>query len=1616
MKKRLISLVLTLVMVLSLVPATAVTAWAENVATETEVTENNEASPAELPVKEASSTEMPEEKEALIASETTAVSLLGKHIPLYYVSASGDDSNKGSDENPLKTVAKALAESGETEATIVLLSDITENVTVGSMQTITLDLNGFVLKGTGTDSNPASVITNNGTLTVTDSNPSVIHKFATASDAAWTWDDELESNYETVLGGCITGGTGTSVTASTPGISNPGYYGGGICNFATLTVICGNIVGNSTVGNSGARSGSGIMNAGTATVKDGCVICGNIATDFGGGVYNGGTFAADNITISDNTAKSGGGVYNANASNVIFIATDTTISGNMSTLKGSGVYAASPVTAGGNTKITGNVRKPNSVVDNLCIYGNALITIGNSGGSANEMEIGVSLSGARGLRPGPFTTNGTATDVQHFFSDSATYSVKYNAAGYLELVEKGSCVNTRTEKEYKTIGGALAEVNQGDTIKLLKDVTENVTIASDSEITLDLNGHVLATPHGVSPIYNCGNLTIRDSDSSAVHYFNFVKDGAWTLNTTATSGIAVSEITGATEDNTVIKIPGGVITGVGSDIQFAGIYNESGSSLTIEKANIVGNNTQHSAIYNVHADLTIHHARILGNAAYSGAGVKNYNGTATIGTANGSDDDVLIAYNTTTSNGEYGDGGGGIYNILAARDSTLSEDTSTETAATLTIHHATIRNNKSAYKGGGVSNAVDKAGTAAVIMNGGIIRDNASAHNGGGVANYTHTANGQAVFTMPGGTITGNQALTRGYTPSGTSFAASGGNGGGIANNGTLNISGSATAVSGNEAVLGGGIYNAGTLTIANGSVSSNKALTVTAMPFAAYEGLVGGVYNDKGNVVMTGGAIAGNTAANKVGGLLNEGGGFVMTGGSINGNSALSVGGVAQLGTMYLGGSAVIKGNLEGTATPSNLMTAAPVYLGACTVPGFGINVPALASGSDVGITLAANFNAENYSFTTSAGQFTANATATDAQYFSSDSTAYAVAYRNGVLLLRNHEHAWAYTASGATITATCTDIAGACDSTANVSVTISASNVTYDGKGHVATLSNATVGTATDLTIRYTKDGESFTGTPTDVGTYIASVTAGGAKATKTFTISSKSTAGLTVATISDVTYTGTAHTPSVTVKDGTKTLSSVTDYTLSYASNTDAGTAEVTITMKGNYSGIISKTFTIAPKVATVTALPQVVNCGDEDKILTKTIEGVVNGDTLTGITLTRQSGSIPGVYTITVTVDGGKNPNYTVKTVSSTYTINPYVRTMVDCAETATVFVNYGTRATVSAPAKTGYHFAGWYLDTDCTESWNSAENVTVNRVVYAKWVKNVYTLTVNVSDSAVVTLKQGKKVVATATTVGNTCSFADLPADTYTVEAVNGQRGVSTAVQITKDTSVTLTLPAGNATGVVEVKDDTPDTFVSGLDALVNENLPTGTDHVKIVLTVESKQADALKTSETNAIKTLAGDKDVQYLDLSILKTVYDENGVAKDVASITDTGNALQSITFAYPTSGRNIYIYRYHDANQNGIVDDGETIALQKTSGGTPTDGTYSVGDGTVTIYATKFSTYAVAYSNATGNHGGHSGSGAKINSAKTGDMGTALYCGFAIVSLMGSDVVIGTRKRKEF
>ena len=147
--------------------------------------------------------------------------------------------------------------------------------------------------------------------------------------------------------------------------------------------------------------------------------------------------------------------------------------------------------------------------------------------------------------------------------------------------------------------------------------------------------------------------------------------------------------------------------------------------------------------------------------------------------------------------------------------------------------------------------------------------------------------------------------------------------------------------------------------------------------------------------------------------------------------------------------------------------------------------------------------------------------------------------------------------------------------------------------------------------------------------------------------------SKASVTLST-STYAYDGKAKKPGVTVKLNGKTLKNGTDYTVSYSNNTKVGTAKVTITGKGNYTGSVSKTYSIKNnfKKATVSGISTKAFTG---KNITQSITVKYNGKTLkngTDYTVSYSNNKKIGTATVKIAGKG----SYT-GTITKTFKINP-----------------------------------------------------------------------------------------------------------------------------------------------------------------------------------------------------------------------------------------------------------------------------------------------------------------------------------------------------------------------
>lgn len=258
----------------------------------------------------------------------------GAGMPVTYAAA-----GEVSTEDELKT---ALGDSSVD--TIKLTQDVTltETEVLTARGDTTLDLNGKVL-----NLNSKQITVNRDTLTLSDSNPNVEHRFKEDATGLWVLDN---SGDKTVRGGVITGGKATN--------------GGGVRTQRSgkLIMTGGNIVGCS------ATNGGGVYIGGTATennffTMEGGSIVGCTASSEGGGVCvaPGKTFTMEKgsiksckVTSSANSTFGGGvcvrGTFTMTGGEIT--GCRATVGDTKKSAYGGGVHVDGTFNMGGSAKIT----------------------------------------------------------------------------------------------------------------------------------------------------------------------------------------------------------------------------------------------------------------------------------------------------------------------------------------------------------------------------------------------------------------------------------------------------------------------------------------------------------------------------------------------------------------------------------------------------------------------------------------------------------------------------------------------------------------------------------------------------------------------------------------------------------------------------------------------------------------------------------------------------------------------------------------------------------------------------------------------------------------------------------------------------------------------------------------------------------------------------------------------------------------------------------------------------------------------------------------------------------------------------------------------------------------
>ena len=439
-----------------------------------------------------------------------------------------------------------------TGKTLKLLADVTVTNEV-SVPNGTLDLNGHGIKET----NYAIVLLiDYNTLTLTDSNPYITHKYIVDETGLATVDDSATGeDVRTFKGGYVTGG-----------YRNYNYTGGGITlrYGATLIMNGGTVIGNHTnsrgggvglldesyfimnggsiIGNT-SYHGGGVALVGTDHfTMNGGLISANVASSNGGGVYTEATSTSvlNNGCIQGNKANNGGGVaiigselrmidgtitYNEGTdgtggillmNSAAFYMSGGTVQYNAGKIYGGiGTYIAT-MNLEGNVNIKNNYIYSGGTTGKISKTGDTY-SLNTSGGSPANIKtasvndrinitaplqltdkIGIIRSGNTGvITTGWSEQMGSADPADYFESDLAGYVILLNNSGEAEVVSTHTITwknynGTTLETDYNVLYGTTPTYN-GTTPTRATDERNTYTFAGWSPTVSAVTGNTSYT-------------------------------------------------------------------------------------------------------------------------------------------------------------------------------------------------------------------------------------------------------------------------------------------------------------------------------------------------------------------------------------------------------------------------------------------------------------------------------------------------------------------------------------------------------------------------------------------------------------------------------------------------------------------------------------------------------------------------------------------------------------------------------------------------------------------------------------------------------------------------------------------------------------------------------------------------------------------------------------------------------------------------------------------------------------------------------------------------------------------------------------------------------------------
>ena len=525
-------------------------------------------------------------------------------------------------------------------------------------------------------------------------------------------------------------------------------------------------------------------------------------------------------------------------------------------------------------------------------------------------------------------------------------------------------------------------------------------------------------------------------------------------------------------------------------------------------------------------------------------------------------------------------------------------------------------------------------------------------------------------------------------------------------------------------------------------------------------------------------------------------------------------------------------------------------------------------------------------------------------------------------------------------------------------VTVTITSKGGTYGSVvAAAAKLSGAVDGENVPVTLTYIGNNYSSATVPVNVGSYTVTASI----ANSNYTLTGNTTADFVITpkavTVSSITandkvYDGTTNAVldySNAQFDGILENDKLTVAAKGVFEKAEAGKQNVAIsdlTLGGDSAAnyVLAESGNQTETIATITAKEVTVTPDNKSKVyeekdpkLTYIVSGVLSGETLKGITLTRAEGENAGEYAITATADAGANPNYDVTFAKGTFTIKP------KSIKGATVVLGKGLTANGAEQTQTVEKVL---LDDKeiPADSYTVAGNTATD--------PGSHTLTITAKGNYTGTVEQTYVIIPAKTE------------DAPDKEIAIGRGKVKVVVKSegTVPPATLLTNKAELLAMLVDSGDISADELAQIADGA----------SVDIALTVKEANApDEVKTAMAQAAK---GCTIGQYLDISLFKYMT-VNGKQQDGVALHTTKNAL-TISVAVP------------DAliNTNSAVN--RTYCIVRNHEGTITvlDAAFDAASKTLTFKTDHFSDYAIAYKDtAVPSSGSNPGSNNSSNGSET-------------------------------